>query len=92
MILRNSNPKLASSVRGSVHIVDELVRIGTLIEKDVQKDYWAKVNCMPKDDASQNIRATSTPASRPKPSHKKGSAGVIAQGKWSAAFRQTPYR
>ena len=45
-ILRNCNPRLASLVRGSVQSVDELVRVGTLIEKDLvaSKSYWAQAN------------------------------------------------
>lgn len=49
MILHNYNPKLAASVRGSVQTVDELVRVGSLIEKDwaSQKDYFIKTNAAP---------------------------------------------
>ena len=59
-ILRNCNPRLASLVRGSVHTVDELVRVGTLIEKDLlaSKSYWSQAN-----KSEQQKKAAGTSAS-----------------------------
>ncbi len=45
-ILRNRNPRLASLLRSSAKNVDELVRLGTQIEKDWMgaKHHWSLVN------------------------------------------------
>ncbi len=45
-ILRNCNPRLASLLRSSAKNVDELVRLGTQIEKDWMgaKHHWSLVN------------------------------------------------
>lgn len=45
-ILRNCNPRLASLLRSSANTVDELVRLGTQIEKDWMgaKNHWSLVN------------------------------------------------
>lgn len=45
-ILRNCNPRLASLLRSSAKTVDELVRLGTQIEKDWMgaKNHWSLVN------------------------------------------------
>uniref|UniRef100_A0A3B1JJM2 Gypsy retrotransposon integrase-like protein 1 n=1 Tax=Astyanax mexicanus TaxID=7994 RepID=A0A3B1JJM2_ASTMX len=45
-ILRNCNPRLASLLRGAVSSVDELVRVGTLVERDLleAKSYWNRAH------------------------------------------------
>ncbi len=45
-ILRNCNPRLASLLRGTIKDVEELVRIGTQIERDFDesKRYWCQAN------------------------------------------------
>lgn len=44
-ILSACNPRLASGMRGTVSTVEQLVKVGSLIEKDWSnnKDYWSRV-------------------------------------------------
>ncbi|RXN25058.1 Retrovirus-related Pol poly from transposon [Labeo rohita] len=45
-ILRNCNPRLASLLRGTAKTVDDVVRLGTQVEKDwvENKRYWTQVS------------------------------------------------
>ncbi|XP_050957969.1 activity-regulated cytoskeleton-associated protein-like, partial [Labeo rohita] len=45
-ILRNCNPRLASLLRGTAKTVDDVVRLGTQVEKDwvESKRYWTQVS------------------------------------------------
>ncbi|KAL6462574.1 hypothetical protein MHYP_G00289960 [Metynnis hypsauchen] len=45
-ILRNCIPRLASIIRGTVKTVNELVRVGTLVERDLPavRGYWSQAH------------------------------------------------
>ena len=45
-IMNNCNPSLVSGLRGTCHTVEQLVKVGSMVERDwaAKKEYWAKVN------------------------------------------------
>lgn len=55
-ILNNINPRVAGCLRGTVSNVEQLVNVGSLVEKDCMgaKDYWLKV-------VKQNSKERKTP-------------------------------
>ena len=66
-ILRSCNPRLASGLRGIVSTVNQLVKVGSLIEKDWSnsKDYWNRVQ-------QTNSSDRSSKKSSRKPEHGQG--------------------
>ncbi|KAI4881414.1 hypothetical protein NFI96_007028 [Prochilodus magdalenae] len=60
-ILNNCNPALAGSLRGTVHTVKQLVKVGSMVERDLnaKKDYWARVNQLKAQDKGR--KKTSRP-------------------------------
>ena len=55
----NCNPWLASLLRGTVKMVDELVRVGTLVERDLTaaKSHWNQVQ---QDAAGKRLQISKT--------------------------------
>ncbi|KAI2645798.1 Retrovirus-related Pol polyprotein from transposon 17.6 [Labeo rohita] len=65
-ILNNCNPSLAGSLRGAVHTVEQLVKVGSMVERDLnsKRDYWAKINQLKvseKGKKNQTARHVSVP-------------------------------
>ncbi|KAL6479926.1 hypothetical protein MHYP_G00109590 [Metynnis hypsauchen] len=63
-IMNNCNPALVSSLRGTVHTVEQLVKVGSMVERDwsAKKDYWARVNSQASSDKikkKQNSKSSS---------------------------------
>ncbi len=75
-ILRNCNPRLASLLRGTVREVDDLVRIGTQIERDFDESrrYWSQISV-----ETQKRKANSSREAVPKSS--PANTRVIQSGK-----------
>ena len=57
-ILRACNPRLASGLRGIVSTVDQLVKVGSLIEKDwsSSKDYWNRIQQSNSSKRTSNMK------------------------------------
>ena len=62
-IMNNCNPSLVSGLRGTCHTVEQLVKVGSMVERDwaAKKEYWAKVNSQrsperPKKKQVQRLR------------------------------------
>ncbi|KAL0159071.1 hypothetical protein M9458_047147, partial [Cirrhinus mrigala] len=64
-ILNNINPRVAGCLRGTVRTVEQLVKVGSKVEKDCMgaKDYWQKVGGQNNKEKA-NKRSTERPASR----------------------------
>ena len=54
-VMNNCNPALVSGLRGTVHTVEQLVKLGSMVERDwaAKKDYWARVNSQASNDKSK---------------------------------------
>lgn len=59
-IMNNCNPALVSSLRGTVHNVQQLVKVGSMVERDWagKKDYWARVNHQAANEKAKNMIKT----------------------------------
>ncbi len=68
-ILNNINPRVAGCLRGTVNTVEQLVKVGSMVERDCMgaKDYWQKVGTQGSKDK------TKKPAEH---THNKNLAGV----------------
>ncbi|KAL0173119.1 hypothetical protein M9458_033430, partial [Cirrhinus mrigala] len=64
-ILNNINPRVAGCLRGTVRTVEQLVKVGSKVEKDCMgaKDYWQKVGGQNNKEKA-NKRSTERPISR----------------------------
>ncbi len=54
-ILNNINPRVAGCLRGTVNTVEQLVNIGSMVERDCMgaKDYWQKVSTQGSKDKTK---------------------------------------
>ncbi len=65
--LRNCNPRIASILRGTVTTVDDLVRIGTLIERDISEEraFWRQIHQEQNSKPSETGKLTKGRQSNP---------------------------
>ncbi len=54
-ILNNINPRVAGCLRGTVNTVEQLVKVGSMVERDCMgaKDYWQKVGTQGSKDKTK---------------------------------------
>ncbi|XP_047670887.1 uncharacterized protein LOC125141425 [Tachysurus fulvidraco] len=62
-ILNNINPRVAGCLRGTITTVEQLVKVGSMVEKDClgAKDYWQKVGLNGKERSSKRPTDRSSP-------------------------------
>ncbi|XP_077053567.1 uncharacterized protein LOC143704722 [Siphateles boraxobius] len=74
-ILSACNPRLASGLRGIVLTVDQVVKVGSLIEKDWSnsKDYWSRVQ-----QSHPSDRSSKRPSKKPEHGQGRGHSADLA--------------
>ncbi|XP_053337558.1 activity-regulated cytoskeleton-associated protein-like [Clarias gariepinus] len=64
-VLKNMNPRVAGCLRGTVNTMEQLVKVGSMVEKDCMgaKDYWKKVESQHSKEKNKK-QATERPPSK----------------------------